>query len=157
MRTPFRSLLGLSVLAVIVAACGTTAGTPAESTPSAPSSQAPSMSPDASPELAGTITIVNAGAVDGPGESIADALAAARTEPTLVNGVIYKDTDGTIYLADSLTDAAAPTFGDPTLEVLDYPDNEADWDMANADLIGLQEANGVVFRENAQLYGVVAP
>jgi hypothetical protein len=47
--------------------------------------------------------------------------------------------------------------GDPILEVLNYPDNQEEWDMANADLIGLQEANGVRFREDAQLFGVVAP
>ena len=29
--------------------------------------------------------------------------------------------------------------------------------MENAELLGLQEANGVIFNDNAQLYGVVAP
>ena len=37
-----------------------------------------------------------------------------------------------------------------------YTETQGEWDMANAELLGLQEANGVVYRE-VQLYGVVAP
>ena len=146
MRTPTRSLLALTALAVVLAACGATAGSPTESTPS--------PSP---PELAGTITIVDGVAAGGPGGSIADALASDSTEPMLVNGVIYQDPDGTIYLADSVTNAVAPTFGGPILEVVNYPENPADWDMDNAEQLGLQEAHGVIYRENAQLFGVVYP
>ena len=146
MRSPTRSLLALSVLAVVLAACGATAGSPSESTPS--------PSPF---ELTGTITMVDGVAAGGPGVSIADALAAGSAEPLLVNGVIYKDPDGTIYLADSVTDPAVPTFGRPILEVENYPDNPPDWDMDNAEQLGLQEAYGVIFSENAQLFGVVYP
>ena len=158
MRTPIRSLLFLSLLAVVLAACGTTAGTPAESTPpsSAPSDP-PSESPDATPEVDGTITFVDGVAVGGSGGSIANALAAGSDEPMLVNGVFYMDTDGNLYLADSLTDASVPTFGGPILEVLNYPDSPDTWDMANAEVTGLQEANGVRYFENNQLFGVVAP
>lgn len=108
-------------------------------------------------EVDGTLTMADGVSVGGPGGSIADALASGMTEPMLVNGVIYKDTDGKIYLATSVTDAAVPAFGGPILEVVNYPDSPADWDMENAELLGLQEANGVIFNDNAQLYGVVAP
>ena len=101
--------------------------------------------------------MVDGVSVGGPGGSIADALESGTTEPMLVNGAIYKDTNGTIYLATSVTDEAEPTFGGPILEVVNYPDSPADWDMENAELLGLQEANGVIFTDNAQLYGVVAP
>ena len=107
--------------------------------------------------MAGTITVVQDVSVSGPGGSIADALGAGSTEPYLVNGVIFKDVDGTIYLATSLADAAVPAFGDPILEVLNYYEGGSEWDMQYADLIGLQEANGVLFREGAQIFGVVAP
>jgi hypothetical protein len=74
----------------------------------------------------------------------------------LVNGTLFRDSDGTIYLADSVTDPATPTFGDPILAVAGYTEAAGEWDMANAELLGLVEANGVVYRE-VQLYGVVAP
>ena len=33
-------------------------------------------------------------------------------------------------------------------------DNTGDsWDMANAELLGLEEANGIVFKQNAQVLG----
>lgn len=153
----------MSILAVVLAACGTTGASTPESTATPPPSAspdpstAPSESPDTSVEVDGTLTMVDGVSVGGPGGSIADALDSGLTEPMLVNGVIYKDTDGTIYLAASVTDAAAPTFGGPVLEVVNYPDSPADWDMENAELLGLQEANGVIFNDNAQLYGVVAP
>jgi hypothetical protein len=164
MRLPIRSIAGLTILVVTLAACATTAAPSAEptapsSTPSAEPStaptQAPAETPTASPEIAGTLTMVDGMAVDGPGESIADALAAGRTKPTLVNGAIFVDARGTIYLASSLTDAAAPTFAGPILEVVGYPENTADFDMAHADVTGLQEANGIRFFETAQLFGVV--
>ena len=149
---------------MVLAACGTAAtpspepSEPAPSTPTEPSatpSVAPSEEPDATIEVDGTITFVGGASVGGPGGSIADALAMGMTEPMLVNGVLFRDTDGTIYLADSVTDATEPTFGGPILEVLEYPDSADMWDMANAELTGLQEANGVLFLENNQLYGVV--
>ena len=30
---------------------------------------------------------------------------------------------------------------------------EDNWDMANAELLGLQEANGIVFKQDAQVLG----
>ena len=170
MHLPIRSILALSVLVVVLAACGTTvAGSPEPSTPvatpaeptvapsQAPSeapSQAPSEEP-ASPDVVGTLTMVDGVAVGGPGGSIAESLASGITDPMLVNGVLFMADDGTIYLASEITDAAAPTFGGPTLEVIGYPENAPEWDPANANLTGLQEVNGVLFFDPAQLFGVV--
>ena len=98
MPHPIRSTLALSVLVVILAACGTTASTspepsaPPSSSPAEPSSspsEAPSEEPDASPDVVGTITMVDGVSVGGPGGSIAEALAANMPEPMLVNGVFY--------------------------------------------------------------------
>jgi hypothetical protein len=163
MRLPIRFTLGLSILVVVLAACATaTAPTPEPSAPQPSSPSEPSTTPspsaetpEASPEIVGTITMVDGVVVGGPGGSIADALASGITDPMLVNGVLFMDADGTIYLASTLTDPAAPSFGGPMLEVVGYPENTADWDMANADVTGLQEANGIRFFETAQLYGVV--
>ena len=70
-----------------------------------------------------------------------------------MNGVLFLDTDGTIYLATSVSDETAPTFEGPMLEVLNMDNTGDSWDMANAELLGLQEANGIVFNPNAQVLG----
>ena len=168
MNLSIRSLLAASALAIVLAACGTAAATPPEtaSPPPASPTPAPSEAPETpespeapeapeAPEVVGTITVTGGAAVMGPGGSISDAIASGITDPMLVNGVLYMDTDGSIYLADSLTDASVPTFGGVRLEVVDYPTGGAEWDIANADVTGLQEANGVLFFEDHQLYGVV--
>lgn len=157
-------MLAATALIVVLAACGTTTAespaspTPVPSSPAAPSdapSEAPSEAPVEETETDGTITIVSGGAVDGPGGSISDALANPMTEPVLVNGALFMDADGNLFFAESLTDAAAPTFGGPILRVVDYPAGGAEWDLDNAEVTGLQEANGVLFFESMQLYGVV--
>ncbi|MGH2429912.1 MAG: hypothetical protein ACRDGV_13710 [Candidatus Limnocylindria bacterium] len=156
MNPSVRSILAISALVVILAACGTTAASAPESpAPASPAPAAPSEAPPASPDVAGTISVVDGVAVGGQGVSIAEAIASPMTEPVLVNGVLFMDTDGTLYLADSLTDASAPTFGELRLRVLDYPASEAEWDIENAELTGLQEANGILFFENKQVFGVI--
>jgi hypothetical protein len=95
-------------------------------------------------------------AFSGPGGTIAEALANGPTGdeiPTLVNGVLFRDTDGTIYLATSVSDASVPTFDGPMLKVLNMPNDGPSWDLAHAADIGLEEANGILFRENAQVLG----
>ena len=151
----------IATVAVLLTACGQIVSETFQDVGETLDTQPPSASSDpsdrsASVETDGTISIVEGGAVGGPGGSVADALAAGTTEPMLVNGVLFKGSDGTIYLADSVTDPATPTFGDPILEVAHYTESEGEWDMANAELLGLQEANGVVYRE-VQMYGVVEP
>ena len=176
MTLPIRSILAISILTIVLAACSTTVGAPASPSPSpsaspsqpaAPSVQpsvqpsvAPTVEPTEAPaddkrEVAGTITVAEM-AFSGPGGTIAEALANGPTgdeTPTLVNGVIFRDTDGTVYLATAVSDTAAPTFEAPMLEVLNTPNDGPSWDMANAELLGLEEANGIVFNQNAQILG----
>lgn len=173
MTHPIRSILALTILAIVLVACGSTVGAPASeapaseapapSEPAAPSVQpsvAPSVAPSEEPapqerEVAGTITQAEM-AFSGPGGSIQDALDAGPTGndlPTLVNGVIFRDTDGTIYLATAVSDTSAPTFDGPMLKVLNIDNDGPAWDMAYADVNSLEEANGIVFRQNAQVLG----
>ena len=175
MTHPFRSILALSIVAIVLAACGTTIGAPA-SEPPAPSQPAtpvvvPSQEPTADPvapsepappadeerDVDGVITVYP-GAYSGPGGSIQDALDNGSDEadlPSLVNGVLFRDTDGRIYLATSVSDVAVPTFDGPMLEVLEYGSDGPMWDMANAEMLGLEEANGVVFKQDAQILGIL--
>jgi hypothetical protein len=94
-------------------------------------------------------------AFSGPGGTIQEALDAGPggEYPHLVNGVLFRDTDGTVYLATSVSDVTAPTFDGPMLEVLNTENDGPGWDMANADLLGLEEANGIVFKQDAQVLG----
>ena len=41
------------------------------------------------------------------------------------------------------------------LEVLNTENDGPGWDMANADLLGLEEANGIVFKQGSQVLGFV--
>jgi hypothetical protein len=96
-------------------------------------------------------------AFSGPGATVQEAIDAGASGelPNLVNGVLFRDTDGTIYLATSVSDTSAPTFDGPMLEVLAMESDGPSWDMANAELLGLEEANGIVFKQGAQVLGFV--
>lgn len=170
MTHQLRSILVLSVLAVVLAACATvgpgSSEEPAPSEPVVPSVE-PSVAPSEAPaepsepaaeerEVAGTITVAEM-AFSGPGGTIQEALDTGSDGdmPSLVNGVLFLDPDGTIYLASGITDADAPTFEGPMLEVLNMANDGDSWDMANAELLGLEEANGIVFLEGAQVLGFV--
>lgn len=186
MTHPVRSILVLAALAVVLAACGTTVGAPASpatpatpaspdaspsqpATPSVQPSVQPSVNPSVKPsvqpsapvqeerQVAGTITVYP-GAFSGPGGTIAEAIANGPDDeiPSLVNGVLFRDTDGTVYLATSIGDAAVPTFDGPMLEVLNTPNDGPSWDMAYAELNNLEEANGILFRRDAQVLGIIA-
>jgi hypothetical protein len=105
------------------------------------------------------ITIVAGGVVDGPGLSITEALETAGEEPLLVNGILLKDTEDTIWLCESLSDASPRACDGAYLQVVDYPGgaDAPEFDPANADTTGSQEEDGVVWLEDQQLYGTVAP
>jgi hypothetical protein len=75
--------------------------------------------------------------------------------PNVVNGVLFRDTDGRIYLATSVSDIAVPTSDGPMLEVLGYPNDGEMWDMANAEMLGLEEANGIVFSQDTDILGTL--
>jgi hypothetical protein len=161
MKNTLRSLVSLSAIALLVAACAST-GTGDGSAGADPSSAAaPSESPeeslDASPEPVGTLTVADGeGAIDGPGLTIDEALAGDVSQPVLVRGTLFLDTDGQLYLADSVTDSSAPEFGPLRLHVANYPADGPTWDMADADVTGLQEANGILFFEDTRLYGTIS-
>ena len=166
MTFPIRSIPALSVLAIVLAACGTTTGAPASQAPSPSEPAAPSVEPSVEPsqspapadverEVAGTITVAEGMAFSGPGATIQEALDTAYSGeyPSLVNGVLFRDTDGTVYLATSVSDITVPAFDAPLLEVLNTPNDGPSWDMANAELLLLEEANGIVFRQESQILG----
>jgi hypothetical protein len=164
MTHSIRSILAISILAIVLAACATTpdaptSEAPAPSQPAAPSVE-PSMAPSEAPadeerEVAGTITVAEGMTFSGPGGTIQEALDIGPTgdDPTLVNGVLFRDTDGTIYLASGVSDTSVPTFEGPMLEVLNMANDGASWDMENAELLGLEEADGIVFLQDAQVLG----
>ena len=178
MTARIRTLLLLASTTILLAACGTAAGapaapatpaTPAPATPAAEPSEpvAPSVKPSQTPaespaedvvaerEVDGTITVAEGMIFSGPGGTIQEVLDIGPTGeyPTLVNGVIFRDADGRIYLATSVSDASVPTFDRPMLEVLGMDNTGESWDMANAELLGLEEADGIVFNRNAQVLG----
>jgi hypothetical protein len=168
MTHPIRSFLALSILALVLAACGQTADAPASETPEPSQPTAPSQAPTDPPEapseepeadardVAGTITVAQM-AFSGPGGTIQEALDTAPDGdlPSLVNGVLFRDTDGSIYLATSVSDTSAPNFDGPMLQVLEMDADGPSWDMANAEMLGLEEANGIVFKQDAQVLGFV--
>jgi hypothetical protein len=160
MKTSIRSTLVLAALAIVMAACGTTGASDPDPTasPSSPATPtvAPSEAPSASPEPAGTLTVADGAVADGPGISLADAMAGDLSQPVLVRGTLFMDADGAIFFADSLADASVPTFGDLRLAVDNYPTGGPTWDMADADITGLQEVNGIRFFEDTKLYGTIS-
>ena len=160
MKNSIRSILAVTAMAILLAACA--AGTadqsvsPVPATPSVAPSEAPSGSPDASPEPMGTLTVADGAVVDGPGTPLDEALGGDLSQPILVRGTLFLDADGNVYLADSLVDAATPEFGDTRVAVENYPTDGPTWDMADADVTGLQEANGIRFFEDTKLYGTIS-
>ncbi len=165
MNLPIRSILSLSILVIILAACGSTVAVPVSDAPSPTQPVAtPTPEPSADPttpadpaeekrDTDGTLTVAEGMAFSGPGGTIAEALDAGTSGefPALVNGVLFRDTDGTIYLATAVSDDG--TFDGPMLEVLNMPNDGPSWDMANAELLSLEEANGIVFNRSAQVLG----
>ena len=179
MTHSIRSIFALTILAIVLVACGTTVGAPASevptpsepATPSVQPSVEPSVEPSVAPseapvepseepaaeerEIAGIITMAEM-AFSGPGGTIQEALDNGPTGdeiPTLVNGVLFRDTDGKIYLATSVSDLDAPVFEGPMLLVQNMPNDGPSWDLAYADDTLLKEANGIRFYEFSQVLG----
>lgn len=157
-----RSILAITAIAILLAACaagsGNPSGSPEPSTPSVAPSEAPETpgEPEASPAPMGTLTAADGAVVDGPGTPLEEALAGDLSQPILVRGTLFLDADGTVYLADSLVDASTPEFGDVRVAVDNYPADGPTWDMADAEVTGLQEANGILFFEDTKLYGTIS-
>ena len=184
MTHPFRSILALSIVAIVLAACSTTIGAPASEAPEPSQPATPVVQPSEEPEPTaepvapsepgapsepaapageerdvGGILTVYPGTWSGPGgmtiQELLDLGPTGPDTPNVVNGVLFRDTDGRIYLATSVSDVAVPTFDDPMVEVLDYGSDGPMWDMANAEMLGLEEANGIVFRQDTDILGTL--
>jgi hypothetical protein len=158
MNLPIRPTLALLVLAVALAACGTTAdATPSTaadpSTPAAPSAPA-SEQPDPAAEPDGTITVIPDVAVTGPGISVAEAIAAGDGE-AIIDAYLVRTVEGDIFLCDELADGPSVACGSPMLEVIGMANDDATWDVANAETTGLLEADGVLYFEESYVYGTV--
>lgn len=169
MKTQLRSLFALTTAAVLLAACGTVgvgdpnpsispSSTPTPTVePSRAPSETPAETPDGAPVPSGTLTFTEGAVVDGPGTPLAEAMEGDLSQPMLVRGTLFLDADGKVYLAESVTDASVPTFSDLRLAVANYPTDGPTWDMADADITGLQEVNGIRFFEDTRLYGTITP
>ena len=165
-----RLIVLLTAIAALTAACGAgTTGVTPNPSPSAASTAAvgsppPSQAPISGPSPASsapttgqadsTITLGDFGQADGPGLSVEDAIAKRGTGPMLVNGILLKAADGTIWLCTALATSAPPRCAEPRLLVKSSlpppPDDET---FVSAE--GLHEAAGVRWIERMQLFGVV--
>jgi hypothetical protein len=169
MKNSIRSILILSALAILLVACGTAvspsgSAEPSPSSPAAPSEAPPSEEPSEAPSddpgepvPSGTLTFAEGAVVDGPGVPLAEALEGDLSQPVLVRGTVFRDEDGNVWMADSITDASVPTFSDIRVRVANYPTDGPTWDMADAEIKGLQEVNGIRFFEDTKLYGTITP
>jgi hypothetical protein len=153
-------------LMLALAACTSTAV--ASPTASADQSVAPTAAPTAAADLEpnGTLTLGDFGIADGPGETIASALANAGADPRLVNGILLKDAADNVWLCEALAETSTPQCDEPRLLVTNYP---PDHEVVNGedyftlfsrerpdDLgIELHEEDGVRWVEAQQLFGVV--
>jgi hypothetical protein len=154
----------LIAITLVLAACtGTAVATPTPS-PEPPVSSPTPLAPDEAD--AATITLGDFGIADGPGESIADAIANAGAEPRLVNGTMLKEPDGTVWLCEAVSESSPPDCEEPRLLVTNYPEDHVvidgtDFysvfarDMPPEVQVDLQEEDGVRWVENQQLFGIV--
>src|SRR5687767_14406545 len=147
--------LSLMLLAAVLSGCGTIVSQTFTNVGDSLPTPAPAESPSGE-ETAGTFTVVDAGGpLDGPGISLAEAIANADGEPKLVAGILLMDLDGAIWLCEELTDPSPPACGEPRLRVVNYPEGGAEWNLEDADITGLQEDGGALWFEGNRIYGEV--
>jgi hypothetical protein len=72
----------------------------------------------------GTLTWI-AGAADGRGLSVSEAIAGAPMEQVLVNGWLLIDGFGRIWLCETISDSSPPRFDAARLLVENYPDSSS--------------------------------
>lgn len=147
------------LLVLLMTACGTTVsetfGEVGENLPTPTSEETPSASAEGQ---AGTFVVVSIdGVVDGPGLSLAEAVDDADGDPKLVAGVLLMDNDGVIWLCDEVVESSPPECSQPRLRVENYPEGGAEWNLEDAELTGLQEADGVRWFDGSRLFGVIQP
>ena len=149
--------LSLLLLAALLAGCGTIVSQTFTQVGDSLPTPTPAVSTSAE-DTAGTFTVVDLGGpVDGPGISLAEAIANTDGEPKLVAGVLLMDLDGVIWLCEEITDSSPPACGEPRLRVVNYPEGGAEWNLEDAEITGLQEEDGVLWFEGNRLYGEVQP
>lgn len=109
------------------------------------------MTPVPGGHATATITVEQGVEADGPGGSISDALANAGIGPQLVNGILLREVDGTVWLCEAMLPSSPPQCAEPRL----FVENPAQGDFfVNVDV---HEADGVRWVENVQLFGTVRP
>jgi hypothetical protein len=128
------------LVALALAGCGGTGGSPPPASDDPASPEPPSVGD-------GTLT-VEPGSAGGPGISIDEALASAGSEPLLVNGALFVDGEGTMLLCSAIAESFPPQCAGTRLEVTGL-------DITS--IPGVQEANGVRWVEQVQLFGTVSP
>jgi hypothetical protein len=132
----------ITLIAAATAACG--AGAPSV----APS--APVVAPTPSGDAVATITLDNNVQADGPGGSVSFSIANAGVGLALVNGIVLKEADGTVWLCEVVLESSPPHCAEPKLLV----ENWLPKDLAGE---GVHEADGVRWQEHMQLAGDVRP
>jgi hypothetical protein len=151
------------LLAAAVAACG--GGSPS-TVPSSVANAAPSASLDPTPptvpgatatpvpdgRATATITVEQGVEADGPGASVRDAIANAAIGPQLVNGILLREVDGTVWLCEVLLTSSPAQCAEPRLRVENRPEDEAFVQGG-----GLHEADGIRWVERVQICGTVRP
>lgn len=123
-----RSIPAILIVLLLLAACATSA--------------APSE-----PAAAWTLVVADGGPGDGPGMSVADALAHGPTDDLVsVSGALFVAPDGTVRLCDAIAESFPPQCGGASIEV-------SGLDLST--VADLQEANGVRWAESVVLFGSV--
>jgi hypothetical protein len=126
--------------------------TPTLAVTSAVSSPSPTP-PTPSRAATATLTLQASTNADGPGISVAEALAYVGVEPLLVNGMLLKTADGTIWLCGVLEQSSPPQCAEPRLLV----ENGTLEDPAFINGAGLHVSGGVRWVDHVQLFGFVHP
>ena len=94
--------LSLLLLAALLAGCGGIVSQTFTNVGDSLPTPTPATSSSAE-ETVGTFTVVDAGGpLDGPGISLAEAIANTDGEPKLVAGVLLMDLDGKIWLCEEI-------------------------------------------------------
>ena len=168
-----RRIVWIMLVAVVTVACGasttevtpnetpnsaSSATTAANASPTARATATGAPSPTTSPPTTGgrsdaTLTLGNFGQADGPGISVDDAIATSGAEPLLVNGILLKAADGSIWLCPVLAPSAPPQCAEPRLLVKNWVPAPDDQTFTSGE--GLHAAAGVRWIERMQLFGVV--
>jgi hypothetical protein len=177
MAQRLRLIVLLVSFAALAAACGTgTTGVALNPTLSAASSAAPpavaspaptptagatpTTAPSSTPSATmtgvqadATITLGNFGQADGPGWTVKHAIARAGIEPLLVNGILLKAADGTLWLCPALSTSVPPRCAEPRLLVKNWIPAPDDQTFVSGE--GLHASAGARWIERMQLFGVV--